>query len=286
MFHFEALGQRTVKGKAEAISVYKLLSPKPEAHRPRLGAERAIYSKMVGRDKELQKLELQVLKAINGQGSIVNIIGEAGIGKSRLVAELKNRETMKRVTLLEGRAISFGRNLSFHPIIDLLKQWMGIREDDDPAAAFSKLQRAIRNLAPEEGSEIALFVSTLMGIPLWGKHAERVKGLEGEALEKLILKALRDLLLQATERTPLAIVMEDLHWADSSSLDLLESLFRLAETRKILFLNLFRPGFPETGDRILKTLKERLPVYHLEMVLEPLDERMSEALIGNMLATW
>ena len=161
-----------------------------------------------------------------------------------------------------------------------------IREDDDPGASFSKLQQTARNLAPEEASELVPFVATLMGIPLWGKHAERVKGLEGEALEKLILKSLRDLFLKATERSTLVIVMEDLHWADTSSLDLLESLFRLAETQKILFLNLFRPGFPETGDRIRKTLQERLPVYHLEMVLEPLDERMSEALIGNMLAIW
>jgi len=285
-FRFEPLGQKTVKGKAEAISVYKLLSPQPAAHRPRLGAERAIYSKMVGRDQELQKLELQVLKAINGQGSIVNLIGEAGIGKSRLVAELKARETMKKVSLLEGRAISIGRNLSFHPIIDLLRQWMRIREGDDPGASFSKLQQTARNLAPDEASELVPFVATLMGIPLWGKHAERVKGLEGEALEKLILKSLRDLLLQATERSPLVIVMEDLHWADASSLELLESLFRLAETQKILFLNLFRPGFPETGERIRKTLNERLPVYHQELVLSPLDERMSEALIGNMLSTW
>jgi class 3 adenylate cyclase len=286
VFHFEALGRKRVKGKAEAISVYRLLSPKSETHRSHLGVGRTIYSEMIGRDRELQKLELQVLKAINGQGSIVNIIGEAGIGKSRLVAELKGRETMKLVTLLEGRAISIGRKLSFHPIIDLLKQWTGIREDDDPGAAFYKLQQAIRSLAPEEADEVIPFVATLMGIPPRGKYEERVKGLEGEPLEKLILKSLRDLLLKATERSPVVIIMEDVHWADTSSLELMESLFRLAETQRILFLNLFRPGFPETGDRIRKTLNERLPVYHLEIVLEPLDERMSERLIGNMLTLW
>jgi class 3 adenylate cyclase/ribosomal protein L40E len=286
LFHFEALGEKEVKGKKRPVAVYKLLSAIQDVYRPRLGSERIIYSEMVGRDNELHRLELQVMMAINGQGSVVNIIGEAGIGKSRLVSELKGRETMKRVTLLEGRAISIGRNLSFHPIIDLLKQWMRVREDDDPGAAFYKLQQAARNLAPEEASELVPFVATLMGIPLSGRSAERVKGLEGEALEKLILKSLRDLLVKATERTTLMIVMEDLHWADTSSLQLLESLFRLAETQRILFVNLFRPGFLETGERILKTLKERLPVYHLEMVLEPLDERMSEALIGNMLTIW
>lgn len=286
MFQFEPLERKTVKGYEEAISVYKLLSLKPETYRSRRATDRMLSSKMVGRDRELERLELQALKAINGQGSIVNIIGEAGIGKSRLVAELKVRVATKRVIIIEGRAVSIGRNLSFHPIIDLLRQWTGIREDDDPGVTFHKLQLAIRSLAPEEADEAIPFVATLMGIPLPGRYAERVKGLEGEALEKLILKSLRDLLVKATERTTLMVIMEDLHWADTSSLELLESLFRLAETQRIIFLNLFRPGFPETGDRVLKTLRERLPVYHLEIVLEPLDEHMSEALIGNMLATW
>jgi predicted ATPase len=238
---------------------------------------------MVGRDNELHRLELQVMKAINGQGSVVNIIGEAGIGKSRLVAELKKREVVKRVSLLEGRAISMGRNLSYYPIIDLLKQWARIRADDGEAAALGKLEAAIRSLFMEEVSEVLPFVATLMGMNLWGRYEERVKGIEGEALEKLILKSVRELLIRASERTPLVIVMEDLHWADTSSIELMESLFRLTETQRILFVNLFRPGFPETGERILKTLKERLPAYHLEMVLEPLDRRMSEALISNML---
>ena len=286
LFQFQALGKKMVKGKEEPVSVYQVLSGKEDVNRPRLGSERMIYSEMVGRDKELDKLELQVMKAINGQGSVVNIIGEAGIGKSRLVAELKKREVVQRVALLEGRAISIGRNLSYYPIIDLLKQWARIRADDGEAAALGKLEAAVRSLFPEEVGEVLPFVATLMGMKLWGRYAERVKGLEGEALEKLILKSLRDLLIRAAERTPLMIVMEDLHWADTSSLELLESLFRLAETQRILFINLFRPGFPETGERILKTLKERLPVYHLEMVLEPLDERMSEALIGNMLTIW
>ena len=138
------LGPREVKGKKEAVLTYKLLSAKDDVYRPRLGFERQIYSTMVGRDKELNRLELQVMKVINGEGSVVNIIGEAGVGKSRLVAELKKRELMKRVTFLEGRAISIGRNLSFHLVIDICKQWARIREKDSEAMAFSKLQAAVR----------------------------------------------------------------------------------------------------------------------------------------------
>jgi class 3 adenylate cyclase len=257
LFHFEAQGEKAVKGKEETVSVYKLLSSKKDVYRARLGSERSIYSEMVGRDRELDRLELQVLKAVNGEGSIVNIIGEAGIGKSRLVAELKNREVMKRVTLLEGRAISTGRNLSFHPIIDLLKQWARIGEDDAGAAAISKLDTAVRKVMPEETDEVIPFVATLMGMRLSGRYVERVKGIEGEALEKLILKNMRALLIKATELSPLVIVVEDLHWADKTSIELIESLFRLAESQRIVFMNVFRPGYNETGDRIVETIKER-----------------------------
>jgi class 3 adenylate cyclase/tetratricopeptide (TPR) repeat protein/ribosomal protein L40E len=284
-FRFEALGKKRVKGKEEAVSVYKVLSAKDDVHRSRLGSERIIYCKMVGRESELNRLELQVMKAINGEGSVVNIIGEAGIGKSRLLAELKRGEVMKKkkVVLLEGRAISIGKNLSFHPIIELSKQWVGIRADDDEEKAFDKLEAAIKRLFPEEYGEVLPFVALLMGMKLSGRHAQRAKGIEGEALKRLILKSVRDLLVKVAELTPLVIVIEDLHWADTTSVELMESLFRLAETHKILFINLFRPGYKETGDCLAESLKARNVNYYVEMVLEPLSERTSAALISGML---
>ena len=280
-FDFKSLGETRVKGKENALDVYVLVREKTD--HPHLGLERQIFSEMVGRDDDLNKLELQVTKAAIGEGSIVNVIGEAGIGKSRLIAELRNSSVMKRVTLLEGRAISIGRNLSFHPIINLLKHWAKIEEKDTSVSALNKLETAIRNVCPEDSNEIFPFVATLMGMKLSGRHLDRVSGIEGEALEKLIFKNLRDLLIKTTELTPLVIVIEDLHWADTSSIELLESLFRLAESRRILFLNVFRPNHPETGDRIVETIKEKLPVYYVEIHLQPLNEQMGEMLIHNML---
>jgi len=279
-FKFNPLGKIKVKGREAPLDVYELVD---KIERPKSGLDRQILSEMVGREKELNRLEIQVLKAIKNEGSVVNIIGEAGIGKSRLIAELKNREIMKQVTLLEGRAISMGRNLSFHPIIDLLKQWARIREDDSETAALSKLETAIRQVYPEEMQEVLPFVATLIGMKLSGRYAERVKGIEGEALEKLILKNVRELLIKATELRPLVIVIEDLHWADMSSIELMESLLRLAEAQRIIFVNVFRPGHKGTSDRIVETIKEDLPVYYVEIVLQPLDESMSETLINNML---
>ena len=285
LFRFENLGEMFVEGIEKSICIHKVLSRKKDVYRPRLGSERMIFSEMVGRDKELYKLEPQVGKVINGEGSVVNIIGEAGIGKSRLVAELKKHEVMKRVTLFEGRAISFGGNLSYYPIIGIFKQWAQIREDDGEAMALGKLESAVARLMPEEFAEVLPFVATLMGMKLSGQYADRIKGIEGEALEKLILKNVRELLIKATEQTPLVIIIEDLHWADASSIELLEHLFRLAEAHRILFINLFRQGYQPTSERIVETVKEKLPVYYVEIVLETLDEQMSEVLISNMLNT-
>ncbi|HOO44617.1 MAG TPA: adenylate/guanylate cyclase domain-containing protein [Deltaproteobacteria bacterium] len=282
-FEYRPLAPITLKGKAEPVSVYELLSIRQTLFRVRSGADRMISSVMVGRDTELNRLELQVMKVVNGEGSIVNVIGEAGIGKSRLIAELKNREATKRVTVLEGRTISMGENLGYHLIIDLLKNWAQITDEDSEVAAFSKLESAIRNTCPEALGEILPFVATLMGMKLMGRYAERVKGIEGEALEKLILKNVRDLVTKGSQNRPLVIILEDLQWADTSSVELLESLFRLATRVRIVFINVFRPGYTDTGDRVEKTIQKNHPEKYLEIILQPLEEHQTDILITNLL---
>jgi class 3 adenylate cyclase/tetratricopeptide (TPR) repeat protein len=281
-FIFEVQEYTKIKGKTESIPIYKLLSANTLVSQK--SVSRKISSDMVGRDKELDRLELQVLKAVNGEGSVVNIIGEAGIGKSRLIAELKNREVMKRVTILEGRAISFGKNLSFHPVIDLLKHWAGISDDGSTANALNKLKLAIQAVHPKDADEIFPFVATLMGIKLQGRYAERVKGIEGESLEKLIFKNVRELIIKGSEVRPTIMIIEDLHWADTSSIELLEVLYQLAENNKLVFINVFRPGYLDDDEDVkVATTGEGHPTYYVEIKIPPLKKNDSETLIQNML---
>ncbi len=283
-FEYEAVKLVALKGRAEPGTAYRLLSSRGKPYRTHPGAERMIYSDMVGRDRNLDKLMLHVLEAVNGEGSIVSVIGEAGIGKSRLVAELSRKDIMKKVTLLQGRALSFGTNLSFHPVIDILRGWAGIEEEDPPSVSSQKLEKAIRNVYPEGASEVFPFIATLMGLKLLGAPAERVKGIPGEALEKIILKNFRDLIIKVSFLKPLVLILEDLHWADSTSLDLLESLFRLATSNSILFINVMRPDY-DTSERILRTLRSRYPDHATEICLEPLNDAECATLIGNLLNT-
>ena len=283
MFTFENLGPKVIKGRARSVTVYRARSGRTDVHRPRPGSERMIFSSMVGREKQLIQLEAQVRKVLAGTGGVVNIVGEAGIGKSRLVAELKQCEIVRKTLFLEGRALSMGRNLSFHPIIELLRQWIPIKTSHSAAEAFERLKTATQKHFGAQTRDILPFVATLMGLPLPAPYKERVQGIEGEALEKLIRKSMRDFFTRLSTERPLVIVIDDLHWADRSSLEMLESLFRLAASERILFVNLFRPGYVRTGQRILESTRADTWTAQLDLMLEPLDGHESEKLITNML---
>ncbi len=180
VYDYQELEPLTLKGKSKPVEIYELNSRKSADQEPGKSADRSIRSAMVGRAKELELLENQVMQAIHGEGSIVFVTGEAGVGKSRLIAELRDKECLQRVTLLEGRAQSFGKGLSYHPIIDLLRAWAGIRDQDSEEEALHKLEKAIRSVSLEETDEVLPFMATLMGMTLTGKHAQRMEGIVGD----------------------------------------------------------------------------------------------------------
>ena len=281
-FEYRELKPIKMKGKEKPVPVFELISEKEKIHR-RLTTDRMIQSEMVGRETEMDKLELAVAHTKNGEGSIVNVIGEAGIGKSRLIAELKNSDVVKRTTVLEGRALSMGRNLSFYPIIEILKSFAGINEDDSDSVQLQKLELAIRNIHPEETDEITPFIATLMGLQLSGIHTERVYGIEGESMEKLIFRSLRTLILKSIEIAPLIFIIEDLHWADTSSIELIISLCPLAENNSLLFINVFRPYYADTGELFRKAILENHAETYVEINLHRLNTLQSDILIDNLL---
>jgi class 3 adenylate cyclase/tetratricopeptide (TPR) repeat protein len=282
-FKFQKLGMIPLKGKEEHVIAYEVLSNKQNINRSISGSNRMIQSDMVGRDIEFGQLVLHLSNVVKGKGAIINVIGEAGIGKSRLIAELQKKEETKRVTFLVGRALSFGRNLSFHPIIDILKSWTGISEEDPPSQACNKLETSINDLFPERFNETFPFIAKMMGMQLTGNHAEQVRGIEGDALERLILKCLKELLEKASARKPIVIVLEDLHWADLTSINFLISLYRLSNDNRILFINVFRPGFEETSELARKMIAERYPDISCDFSLESLAGDETEELIHSLI---
>jgi len=282
-FEFFAMEPVPVKGQKEPLPIFELIRKKKKDFRPDTSIGRMISSEMVGRHAEFEQLQNGIFNLVDGKGSVINIVGKAGIGKSRLMAEIMQKELVKKVAFFEGRALSNGKNLSFHPIIQIIKSWAIIREEDSPTESINKLQTAIQRVYAKAYDEIFPFIATMMGYRLEGKAKERTKDIEGEALENLILKNLRDLLSRAASIRPVVIVVEDAHWCDISSVIFLESLFKLARKQRILFVNVFRPGHEETGERIGNYLNENLKDHFHEIKIEPLTQLHSEELIQNLL---
>ena len=282
-YKFQALEPIPLEGIDETLGIFELTGKKRKKIKPEEFSERKITSEMVGRSREMEQLESLFHQLLAGKGSIVSIVGKAGIGKSRLMAEIKAQPIMEKMLLLEGRAIATGKQLSFHPIANLIRNWAGILDDDLPSVSATKLQQSVQKIAPEQADEIFVFTAKMMGLPLKGKHQERVKGIEGEALEKLIMKNLRDLIINATKAKPRIYVIEDMHWSDQSSLNLFKSLYKLSLTQPVMFINVLRPGYADTGDYILKYLKETFPENHTTIHLDPLDRADADKLITNLL---
>ena len=279
-FSFISLEPFSHKGKSAPIKIYELKQNVPGF--PSF-TRRKISSVLVGRNEEMIKLKLHLLKVINGEGSIINVVGEPGVGKSRLISELKKQDAVKKVALLEGRAVAFGKNLSFHPIINLLKNWAKISENDHPVESLKKLETSIWGVCLHQTSEIFPFVATLMGLRLSGEHLEKVNDIEGEALEKLIINSVRNLLIKSAQTSPLILILEDMHWADTSTIEFVESLLPLVKTNRILFINIFRPGYVGTSELFLKKFKKLYPENHTQISLWPLNRNCCEKLVANLI---
>jgi len=282
IFNFRQLKPVTRKGWKEPIRAFEMMTRVPVLQTAELRMGSGIYSDLVGRGEELEQLEFHVHKVVHGEGSIVNLIGEAGVGKSRLIDELAEAKIVERVTFLEGRALSIGQYLSYHPIIDILKSWAGIKEEDSEAVSLAKLERVVQEVDPDEAPEIFPFIATLMGMRLSGRYAERISGIEGEALENLIMKSLTDLLIKGSDQGPIVFVVHDVHWADQTSIEVLESLFRLSDRHPILFINVLRPDYPETSDRLVESIKDRYGTQYFNIDLHRLTEEDSQVLIRNL----
>ncbi len=235
----EALGTRAVKGRAERVAVYRVVGTRA---RPVTGREAAgIGSPLVGREEEVAALLRSIERLQAGQGGIVGILGEAGLGKSRLVTEVRRKVADRDLFWLEGRGLSFGQTLAYWPFLEILRGWAGITEDDGDAESWGKLARRVEGLFSGEVAEVLPYLATLLGVTVRPEHEERVKYLDGEAMGRQVFRTVRRLFERLARERPTVIVFEDLHWADQSSAELIEHLFPLVETVPLLLCGVGRP---------------------------------------------
>lgn len=283
-FDYRPTKRLELKGKSEPVQAYEVVGIREKAEMPRLGAAtRRISSEIVGRQAEIDLLRGRIGELLDGQGGYVSLVGDAGIGKSRLLAELSSDPRLAGVTVLVGRADSVGSGLSYHPFADLVRDFAGILPGDGDRERYAKLERAIMALPADRHDDILPYVARLMGYRREGESDASMTSIDADAIEKLVAKAMRDLFVLIAGQKPLLLCFEDLHWADQSSIRLIELLLRLGESEPLLFVFTMRPHADETSERIFDLLRRRHAGRHVEVHLHALDPSQSHALVRNLL---
>ncbi|HTO12924.1 MAG TPA: sigma 54-interacting transcriptional regulator [Candidatus Binatia bacterium] len=212
----------------------------------------------VGRRHELSLLDGRLASAMRGQGQIVSIGGEAGIGKSRLLYEFRQGLAGRETEYLEAHCLSFGSGVPYLPVLDLVRGACRLIDTDTPEATAEKVRRALDD-AGLDARELAPYLLHLLGVKEGG---DDVLVQSHEALKTRIFEILREMLRQRSRRRPLVLVVEDLHWMDATSAEFYESLTDAVAGAPILLIATYRPGFrPPWIDK----------AYATHVTLQPLD---------------
>ncbi|UCG82815.1 MAG: AAA family ATPase [Dehalococcoidia bacterium] len=271
LFRFEVLGERQIKGKATPVKSYRVIAPSTSRTRFDVSAERGL-TPFVGRERELELLLDGFERAKAGRGQAFSIIGEAGVGKSRLLYEFRKAIANEDMFFQVGRCFSYSKGIAYHPLIDLLKSTFDIREGDEEYHIRGKVQIGLRELAVDEDTTLPYFLELLSvkdsGIDNITMSLESIRDRTIEALKRISLKA--------SEIRPLIMTIEDLHWVDKSTEDVSKALLESIAGGRVLLILTYRPEYlPPWGGKS----------YHNQVTLNRLSNRESMAMVASLLGT-
>jgi class 3 adenylate cyclase len=278
----EALGEIEVKGRSEPVDAHRVVGLRATPGRSRGIA--GLESDMVGRDVELARLEESLAAVQAGRGRVAVILGEAGLGKSRLIAELRRfAGSHGDGAWAEGRSRSYGMNLPYHVLLDVVRAIVGAPVGAGEAETRAALEARIGELFGRDGDETREVLAHLLSLPVQGALADDLERIEPEALQARYLGALRRLLEAIAARGPLVLVCEDLHWADASSVEALGRLLPIVNEQPILLLIASRADREAPGWRLVTMSRDLFGDTLVEIPLRPLSEDDSRRLIANLL---
>jgi len=240
-FRFEALGERRIKGKKKPVSVYRVIGLSTRRTRFDVSAERGLTG-FVGRRRELELLLEALDKAKAGRGQAISIIGEAGVGKSRLLYEFRKAVANENILFLEGKCLSYGRSDAYHPIVDMLKSNFNIEDEDQDAEVTEKVKRGLTTLGIEEISTQP-YLLELLSVKDSGIDSI---SMSPAARTDRILSSLKRLTLKRSEQRPLVLAFEDLHWIDKSSEESAKYLLESVPGARVMMIFTYRPEFVHT----------------------------------------
>ena len=240
-FDAEPLGTRAIDGIPKPIEVLRL--QRERAAHTRGATSEPATATMVGRDHELELLLERWQRVRAGHGQCCLITGEPGIGKSRLTRELRNRLAAEDYAFLDGRCSPDTRNAALFPIVDMLHRVLGLDRNDDPRNVVARLETALMDYGFPLADVMPLFTS-LFALPACEPYVPL--DVSPQRQKDLTLSAILSLLLAKAEKMPLLVLVEDLHWSDPTTIELLTRLVREAPSNAMCILLTARPEFSPT----------------------------------------
>jgi len=264
-----ARGPVPVKGRAEPVEVFDLVGVSAFRHRLQATAARGL-TRFVGRQTEVDVVQRALTQAGAGQGQVVALVGEAGVGKSRLVYEVVHSHRTQGRHVLETASVSYGKTTPYFPIIELLKRYCHIEERDDVRTIRAKVTGQVLTLDDALQPVILALLTLLDAVP----EDNPFLTLDPPQRRQRTLDGLKRLLLRESQVQPLLLVFEDLHWIDAETQALLDSLVESLPTARLLLLVNYRPEYQHGwGSKTSYT----------QLRLDPLPPASAEALLQALL---
>ncbi|MFQ5830932.1 MAG: tetratricopeptide repeat protein, partial [Candidatus Methylomirabilia bacterium] len=267
----KALGERPVKGLEAPIEVYEVTGAGAVRSRLQAAAGRGL-TRFVGRDAELDQLRQALERARVGQGQVVAVVGEAGVGKSRLYWEFVHSHRTQGWLLVESSSVSYGKATAYLPIIDLLRAYFQIEAHDEPRKIREKAMGKLLSLDRALEPFLPAFL-WLLDVPVEDSQWRR---LDPPQRRQRALDGVKRLLLREAQVQPLLVMFEDLHWIDAETQALLDSLVESLPTARLLLLANYRPEYQHAWGS--KT-------YYRQLRIDPLPPESAEALLSALLGT-
>jgi class 3 adenylate cyclase/tetratricopeptide (TPR) repeat protein len=233
-----SLGPVPVKGLVEPVEVFELTGAGAARSRLEVAARRGL-TRFVGRGAEMDQLRDALDRARGGQGQVVAVVGEPGVGKSRLFWELTHSHRVQGWLVLQSASVSYGKASAYQPVIDLLRRYFEIDSRDDVRRVREKITGKVLTLAPALAPSMPAFLALLdapVDDPAW-------QGLDPIQRRHRTLDAIKALLLRESEVQPLVVVFEDLHWVDGETQAVLEALVDSVPTARVGLLVNYRPEY-------------------------------------------
>ena len=271
------------KGIAHPVVAYRVLG-----QRSRPGSVRGIegfYAPMIGRDQELIQLKQAAQELIaNRRGQLALILGEAGLGKSRLTAEFKASLSQYRFLALEGQSLAY-RRVSYWLVREILYSYLELPSTTPPLQTRERLSRYMYQLLGDQADEMLPYLEQLMSLPFSNAEAgERLLRMEAEQLRQQIFLAVRDFLSAEADQRPLLLILDDLHWADEASLELVVSLLDLLRQKPIFILAISRTLQGDGLERMKAWGEQNLGERFLNIQLQNLSLEQSKQLLQLLLS--